>query len=123
MSRQFHFPALRRLAAAGALLALAALAGAQQSSPLQLGRSVHGVVLDARNRPLPEAIVYLKNQRSKAIRTVITDNNGAYSFHQLEPNVGYQLYAVWKGRHSPARTDSEYETAPDLRLDLKIPVQ
>ncbi|MGH9482701.1 MAG: carboxypeptidase-like regulatory domain-containing protein [Terriglobales bacterium] len=106
-------------------LIFVAAAAARQSrtqAPPNLGRSVHGVVLDARNQPLAAAIVYLKDARTKAIRTVITDDQGAYSFHQLQPNTSYDLYAVWKGTRSPSRTDSEFESAKDLRLDLKVPI-
>jgi len=114
-----------RLSAALVLLALAAggWGRAQQVNQPVLGRSVHGLVLDARNQPLPSAVVYLTNLRTKAIHTAITDDHGGYSFHQLEPRTGYEVYAVWQGRRSPARTDSEYETAKDVRLDLKIPVE
>lgn len=96
---------------------------AAQSAVPGLGRSVHGVVLDARNRPLPGAIVYLTNSRTKVVQTVISDGHAAFSFHQLQPNVAYQLYAEWNHQRSPVRTDSAYEVAPDLRLDLTIPVE
>lgn len=100
---------------------LLAAASGQARGPA-LGRSVHGVVLNAENQPLPTAIVYLKNLRTKVIHTAITDDRGSYSFHQLEANVSYEVYAVWKQHRSPSRTDSEYETQPDIRLDLKVPV-
>ncbi|MGH9394006.1 MAG: carboxypeptidase-like regulatory domain-containing protein [Terriglobales bacterium] len=91
--------------------------------PPNLGRSVHGVVLDARNRPLSGAVVYLANERTRVVHTAITDAQGGYSFHQLAPRVGYQLQAAWRGQKSAARKDSEYEMAQDLRLDLIVPVE
>lgn len=103
--------------------ALAPPAAAQQVNSPRLGRSIHGVVMDARNRPLPAAIVYLVNRKTKAIHTVITDDQGVYSFHQLVPNTGYDVYAEWRHLKSPTRSDSQYETANDIELDLKIPVQ
>ncbi len=109
-------------AAAGLALGLLGPAGARQVNQPRLGRSVHGTVQDAESHPLPGAIVYMKDQRTRVIHTVITGDNGQYSFHQLTPNVSYEVYAEWKGRRSPARTDSEYETQPDVRLDLKVPV-
>ncbi|HVA62725.1 MAG TPA: carboxypeptidase-like regulatory domain-containing protein, partial [Terriglobales bacterium] len=74
------------------------------------------------NQPLATEIVYLKNQRTKAIHTAITDSRGTFSFHQLEPNITYEVYAVWQGHRSPSRMDSEYETQQDIRLDLTVPV-
>jgi len=112
-----------RLLALAAVAAIAGLALAQQPNlQVKLGRSVHGTVLDGQNRPLASAIVYLKDQRTKVIHTAITDGQGGYSFHQLQPNVGYEVYAVWKKQRSPVRTLSEYETEADVRLDLKVPV-
>jgi len=113
---------LNLAAAAGLALGLLAVAGAQDVNQPRLGRSIHGTVQDAASHPLPGAIVYMKDQRTRVIHTVIADDNGAYSFHQLTPRVSYEVYAEWKGRRSPVRTDSEYETEPDVRLDLKIPV-
>lgn len=107
-------------------LLLPAFAGAarvQRTKPPDWGRSVHGVVLDARNRPLNAALVYLTNLRTKTVKTAITDTQGDYSFHELAPGVGYTLYAAWHGHKSPSRTDSEYEIARDLRFDLTVPVE
>jgi hypothetical protein len=84
---------------------------------------VHGLVLDALNRPLPSAIVTLTNLRTKAQEAAITDEHGAFAFHDLQPRVSYALAAQWQGHRSPARTDSQYSTADDVRLDLKIPVK
>ena len=108
----------------GCLLAatLAAKPGQAQQGQPKLGRSVHGVVLNARYQPLSTAIVYLKNRSTKMIHTAITDNQGAYSFHQLAPNTDYEIYAEWKGKRSSVRIDSAYNSQPDVRLDLTIPV-
>ncbi|MGH9520671.1 MAG: carboxypeptidase-like regulatory domain-containing protein [Terriglobales bacterium] len=107
---------------AALVVATAAFALAQSAVP-GLGRSVHGVVLDARNRPLPGAIVYLTNSRTKVVQTVISDVHATFSFHQLQPNVAYRLYAEWQHQRSAVRTDSAFEVAADLRLDLTIPVE
>lgn len=122
MRRYNHNRLASAALAAGLLMAASTLAAQVAPAPARLGRSVHGVVLDARNEPLATAIVYLKDTRTKTIRTVITDARGTYSFHQLQPNTSYELYAVWKGQRSPVRTDSEFETSRDLQLDLKVPV-
>jgi hypothetical protein len=84
---------------------------------------VHGLVLDALNRPLPSAIVTLTNLQTKAQEAAITDAHGAFAFHDLQPRVGYSLVAQWQGHRSPARTDSQYSMAEDVRLDLKVPVK
>ncbi len=120
MRRRPSGAALPALVALLALLSAAPAAGAQQAP--KLGRSVFGVVEDALGRPLPGAVVYLKNLRSKNIRSMITGNSGDYGFHQLQANTSYQVYAVWKGHRSKVRTDSQYEFSQNLRLNLQIPV-
>lgn len=109
----------RAAAALAFCLLLAAAAGAQQPA---LGRSVHGLVLDALNRPVPSAIVTLTNLQTKAQEAAITDEHGAFAFHDLQPRVSYQLVAEWQGHKSPARTASQYSMNADVRLDLKLPV-
>ncbi|MGH9487959.1 MAG: carboxypeptidase-like regulatory domain-containing protein [Terriglobales bacterium] len=105
--------------AAAALLVLTVAATAQAP---QLGRSIHGVVLDALDQPLASAIVYVENMQTKVIHTVVTDDHGDYAFHRLQPNVNYEVYAAWKSHKSPVRTDSQYSSRQVIRLDLQIPV-
>ncbi|MGH9416789.1 MAG: carboxypeptidase-like regulatory domain-containing protein [Terriglobales bacterium] len=104
------------------VVALSAAGQQQLAPPPPLGRSVHGVVMDAHNRPLASAIVDLQDMKTKAIRSVVTAANGQFVFHQLKPNVSYEVFAVWRKHRSPVRTDSQYWVAMDLRLDLVIPV-
>lgn len=96
-----------------------------QIAPPQLGRSVHGTVLNALNQPLAQAIVYLKPESKAAAnsaRTAISDSQGNYAFYDLKANTSYEVYAVWKGHKSPSRTASQYSMQNELRLDLTIPI-
>ncbi len=110
----------RAQALAALLLTLAVSMGAQQAPPL--GRSIYGTVLSALNQPIASAIVVLKNMKSNVIHNVITDERGAYAFHDLQPGASYQVYAEWQGHRSKTRTDSQYNPNPTVRLDLTIPV-
>lgn len=111
----------RKAQALAALLLLAAVSTGAQTAP-PLGRSIYGTVLNALNQPLASAIVVLKNMKSNGIHNVITDEHGAFAFHNLDAGVSYEVYAQWQGHRSQTRTDSQYNPNPTVRLDLTIPV-
>ena len=120
------------LVPAGLLVAGLSMPGMAASRPVQpqdvqiappvLGRGVHGTVRNAVHQPLTQAMVYLEDVSSKVEHTVITGNDGNYTFYDLKKNTTYEVYAVWKGHKSAVRTDSQYNSQPNIRLDLTIPV-
>src|SRR5262250_3087946 len=57
-------------------------------------RSVQGVVSGADDTAVKGAIVQLKNTKTLQIRSFITQDNGAYYFHELSPDVEYELTAA-----------------------------
>jgi len=52
-------------------------------------RMVQGVVTEAQDSPLVGAVVQLKNSKTLQVRSFITQENGVYQFHGLDPNVDY----------------------------------
>src|SRR5579859_2759929 len=86
-------------------------------------RSVTGIVLDQSDNPIPHAVVYLKNTKTLAVKTSITNDNGSYQFTGLVPNQDYELYAGVNGSKSPTKTlsgfDSREKTTLNLHLDQK----
>src|SRR5579872_5652998 len=85
--RRTNFRPLGALFFSFALLALPA--GAQQSEL----RTVRGAVLDKAENPVVSAVVYLKNVRTLAVKTYISDRSGEYRFSGLDPNVDYEVNA------------------------------
>ena len=83
-------------------------------------RNVTGQVMDRNDRPLENAIVYLQNSRTLAVKTFITDNTGAYRFHGLSPNTDYQVYAEYKGQKSDTKTVSAFDSRTNVTLHLRI---
>lgn len=83
-------------------------------------RTVKGQVLDSNENPIATAIVYLKNTRTLAVKTQITDDHGNYRFSGLDPNVDYELSAKYKDESSPTRTVSSFDTRKEITLHLKI---
>jgi hypothetical protein len=83
-------------------------------------RTVHGVVMDKSESPIPAAVVFLKNTRTNAIRSYISDEQGDYRFSGLDPNTDYEVHAEKDGAQSSTRTVSSFDSKKDITLNLKI---
>lgn len=102
----------------GALsLALLAFPVWAQQSEL---RTVHGAVLDKAENPVSSAVVYLKNVRTLAVKTYISDRAGEYRFSGLDPNVDYELHAESENMTSNTRTLSSFDSRKDIVMSLKL---
>lgn len=111
-----------RLFLAGLVLILVASMAVGQQDPkheAQL-RTVHGVVTDKSETPMVSAVVFLKNTRSNAVRSYISDDGGNYRFSGLDPNADYEIHAEKDGAKSPTRTVSSFDSKKELVLNLKI---
>jgi Carboxypeptidase regulatory-like domain len=120
---------MKRLTAMAAiLLASGALFGiptAQASAFVQRGsqgeaRTLIGHVLDDREQPLPKAIVYLKNTKSLAIKTYISEPDGTFRFSGLSANIDYEVYAEHEGARSDVKTLSGFDSRKQVSMTLKI---
>jgi Carboxypeptidase regulatory-like domain len=111
---------------AGLLLALAAVLVA--SPPPQFGRApkgdntrlLTGKVLDHGDNPLPNAVVYLTNSRTRAVKTYIVGPDGSYRFPALQPSIDYEVYAQFQGRKSQSKTVSQFDDRQQVSINLKI---
>ena len=83
-------------------------------------RTVRGTVIDKDENPLASAIVHLKNSRTLAVRTYITDSAGTFRFSGLDPNVDYELHAEHENLTSNARTISSFDTRKEIIVPLKV---
>ena len=112
-------PILRRFIVPLFVFLAAFTVGAQKKGDLQL-RTVHGVVLDKDENPVPSAVVYLKNVKSQAVKTYIADDAGQYRFSGLDPNVDYEIHAEKDGAKSAVRTVSSFDNKKEIVLNLKL---
>ena len=99
------------------LLALFALPSWAQQAEL---RTVRGAVLDKGENPIASAVVYLKNVRTLAVKTYISDKAGEYRFSGLDPNVDYEVHAETDNMTSNTRTVSSFDTRKDIVISLKV---
>lgn len=103
------------------LLALAAVAGAAPDKKDKgTGRLVLGKVLDRQDNPLPDAIVYLTNTRTRSVKTYIVGQDGTYRFPALSTAIDYEIYAQYKGHKSETKSVSQFDDRSQVYLDLRI---
>ena len=99
------------------LLSLPLVPASSQQSEL---RTVRGAVLDKAENPVSSAVVYLKNVRTLAVRTYISDRSGEYRFSGLDPNVDYEVHAESESMTSNTRTVSNFDSRKDIVISLKL---
>lgn len=110
----------RFVALAAIVLLVSGPALAQDSKKESLLRTVHGVITDKSETPMPGAVVFLKNMRSNAVQSRIADDGGNYRFSGLDPNTDYELHAEKDGAKSPNRTVSSFDSKKEMVMNLKI---
>jgi Carboxypeptidase regulatory-like domain len=103
------------------ILTLASVAGATPDKKEKSnGRLVLGKVLDHQDSPLPDAIVYLTNTRTRAVKTYIVGQDGTYRFPALSAAIDYEIYAQYKDRKSDTKSVSQFDDRSEVYLDLRI---
>ena len=108
---------MKRALGAALLLALAIGASAQKGST---GRLLTGKVIDKQDNPLPSAVVYLTDTRTRAVKTYIVGPDGAYRFPAISPAIDYEVYAQYKGKKSDTKTVSQFDNRSQVNLNLRL---
>jgi len=83
-------------------------------------RTVSGTILDESTQPVVGATVFLKNEKTKAIRSYISTAGGHFRFSQVDMSVDFDLWAEKDGKKSAVKTVSSWDDRKDFILDLKI---
>ncbi len=83
-------------------------------------RSLQGQVMGHQDAALGDAIVYLKNTKTLAVRSYVTKEDGQYQFHALAPNVDYEVFAQLKDKKSDVKTLSAFDSRQKASINLHI---
>jgi hypothetical protein len=119
---------MRKLRIVALILLLFALAapahayGPKDKEPAP-GRTLTGKVLDKGDNPVTDAVVYLANTRTRAVKSYIVGPDGAYHFPELSPNVDYEIYAQYKNLKSDTKTVSQFDDRKQVNIVLRIDVK
>ena|SRR5690349_19001663 len=120
---------MKRLTAVAAIVlasgALCAIPSARASALVQRNsqadsKTLTGRVVNAQDAPVQKAIVYLKNTKTLAIKTYISESDGSYRFPGLAANVDYEVYAEREGARSDTKTLSGFDSRRQANITLKI---
>jgi hypothetical protein len=84
------------------------------------GRLLFGKVLDPQDNPLPDAVVYVTNTRTRAVKSYIVGADGTYRFPALSAAVDYEVYAQYKGHKSDTKSVTQFDERSQVYLDLKV---
>jgi len=83
-------------------------------------RTVSGTVLNADSEPVSGATVFLKNQKTKTIRSFSSIANGHFHFAQVNMAEDFDLWAEKGGKKSTVKTVSSWDARKDFISDLKL---
>lgn len=83
-------------------------------------RVVSGAVLTESSEPVVGATVFLKNQKTKAIRSYTTTAKGHFYFAQVNMVDDFDLWAEMKGQKSASKTVSSWDSRKEFVIDLKL---
>jgi hypothetical protein len=83
-------------------------------------RVLIGQVTDKNDAPVAEAIVYLKDTKTLAIKSYVSQKDGSYRFNALSVNIDYEVYAQKDDKKSPVKKLSQFDSRAEPRINLKI---
>jgi hypothetical protein len=83
-------------------------------------RVVIGTVIDATSTPVPGATVFLKDLKTKLIRSYSSDPTGKFRFTQVNMAEDHELWAEKDGHKSAVKTVSEWDARKEFETELKL---
>jgi len=84
------------------------------------GRLLTGKVLDKQDNAVINAVVYVTDTRTRAVKTYIVGPDGIYRFPALATNVDYEIYAQSKGKTSDTKRMSQFDDRKVVDILLRI---
>ena len=97
-----------------------AVSAAPDKKDKQVGRLLFGKVLDPQDNPVPDAVVYVTNTRTRAVKTYIVGKDGSYRFPALSSAIDYEVYAQFNGTKSDTKSVSQFDDRSQVYIVLKV---
>ena len=106
------------------ILALMAVPGAfAKNKDTTPGRLLTGKVLDKQDNAVVNAVVYVTDTRTRAVKTYIVGPDGTYRFPALATNVDYEIYAQTNGKTSDTKRMSQFDDRKVVDIVLRIDIR
>ena len=83
-------------------------------------RAVNGTVVDADSAPVMGATVFLRNSKSKSIRSYTSTKDGRFRFVQVNMQEDYDLWAEKEGKKSAVKTVSSWDSRKEMEIELRL---
>lgn len=83
-------------------------------------RAVSGRVVDDRSATVAGATVFLKDGKSKSIRSFTSTADGSFRFTQVQMSEDHELWAEKDGKKSAVKTISAWDSRQEFVTELKI---
>ncbi|MGA3371804.1 MAG: carboxypeptidase-like regulatory domain-containing protein [Terracidiphilus sp.] len=83
-------------------------------------RVVMGAVVDANSAPVVGATVFLKDLKSKNIRSYTTTEKGRFRFAQVNMAEEHELWAEKDGKKTAVKTVSSWDTRKEFEVELRL---
>jgi len=115
-----------------AALATGVVSGGSRGGPIRFGfgpaaqaqnlgqRVVSGYVVDANSKPVGGATVFLRDLKTKSIRSYTSAADGKFRFTQVNMAEDHELWAEKDGKKSATKTVSSWDTRTDFVCELKL---
>jgi hypothetical protein len=101
--------------------AIPSIASVSMANAQNVGqRSVSGLVVDNDSAPVQGATVFLKNSKTKAIRSYTSASNGRFRFAQVNMTDDYDLWAEKDGKKTAMKTVSSWNASKEYETELKL---
>ena len=83
-------------------------------------RTLTGTVTDTSHEPIRGAVVELRNGKSNEVISYLTDASGHYDFKRLDGNTDYDVWVLYRGRHTPTHSISKFDSHMAKVIDFTI---
>jgi hypothetical protein len=83
-------------------------------------RVVMGTVVDTNSAPVAGTTVFLKDLKSKIVRSYTTNEKGRFRFAQVNMAEDHELWAEKSGKKTAVKTVSSWDTRKEFETELKL---